>query len=85
LNQIDSAIIIGGDVGEVATYDCQSHELIDLWTVGVRVTALACLSLEEGGLVVAAGTCQGDVILRQDFEDGVPRKHTCAKTRRSPT
>jgi WD40 repeat protein len=71
--------MIGGDEGMVSTYDCNSHDLIDIWNVGAKITALACLSLEEGGFIVAAGTSHGSVVLRQDWEDAVPRKHTCCE------
>jgi hypothetical protein len=52
-------------MGIVCSYDLQSHDLIDVWNVGARVTALACLSLEEGGsFIVAAGTNDGNLIIR---------------------
>jgi len=48
LNQIEQTVIIGGDDGAVMSYDIQSHELVDVWAVGAKITALATLSLEEG-------------------------------------
>jgi WD40 repeat protein len=70
--------MIGGDMGVVCSYDLETHDLIDVWNVGARVTALACLSLEEGGsFIVAAGTNEGNLIIRQDWEEIVPRHHEC--------
>jgi microtubule-associated protein-like 5 len=78
LNQSEKSVMIGGDMGVVCTYDIESHDLIDVWNVGDRVTALACLSLDEGGsFIVAAGTNQGNLIIRQDWEEIVPRHHEC--------
>ncbi len=54
----------GGDSGIVSSYDISIHELIDIWNVGQTVTSLACLSLDEGGFVVAAGTDQGKIVIR---------------------
>ena len=56
--------MIAGDSGIVLTFDMATKELIDVWQVGYRLTALASLSLEEGGFVVAAGTVDGNLIIR---------------------
>lgn len=65
LNQVEKTVMIGGDMGIVCSYDLQTHDLIDVWNVGSRVTALACLSLEEGGsFIIAAGTNDGNLIIR---------------------
>lgn len=78
LNQSERSVMIGGDMGVVCTYDIETHDLIDVWNVGARVTALACLSLDEGGsFIVAAGTNDGNLIIRQDWEEIVPRHHEC--------
>ena len=78
LNQVERTVMIGGDMGIVCSYDLASHDLIDVWNVGARVTSLACLSLEEGGsFIVAAGTQEGNLIIRQDWEEIVPRHHEC--------
>ena len=55
---------MGGDNGIVLSFDVSTHELIDIWNVGQTVTSLACLSLEEGGFVVAAGTDKGNIVIR---------------------
>lgn len=57
-------MIIGGESGIVCSYDLSTHDLLDVWSVGARLTALACLSLEEGGFVVAAGTSEGNLVIR---------------------
>jgi hypothetical protein len=77
LNQIERTVIIGGDDGLVTSYDLQTHELIDVWAIGTKVTALATLSLEEGGFIIAAGTAVGNMIIRQDWEEIIPRYHAC--------
>jgi hypothetical protein len=35
-----------------------------VWTVGAKITAIATLSLEEGGFIIAAGTAVGNLIIR---------------------
>jgi len=69
--------MIAGETGIVCSYDMATHEMIDVWNVGIANTALACLSLEEGGFIVAAGTERGNLILRQDWEEMTPRHHDC--------
>jgi len=69
--------MIAGDDGLVTSFDIATHEMIDVWSVGAKVTALASLSLEEGGFIVAAGTSEGNLIIRQDWEEIVPRHHSC--------
>lgn len=64
LCQSEQTIMTGGDSGIVASYDISTHELIDIWNVQQTVTALATLSLDEGGFVVAAGTEEGKIVLR---------------------
>jgi len=64
LCKVESAIIIAGENGQVCTYDTITHELIDVWHIGASIASLATLELEEGGYVLAAGTDDGNVILR---------------------
>ena len=69
--------MVAGDDGMVLSFDMATHELIDVWQVGAKVTALSSLSLEEGGFIVAAGTSDGNLIIRQDWEEIIPRHHYC--------
>lgn len=46
------------------TYDIETHELIDVWAVGSKITAVATLSLEEGGFILAIGTNNGHLKIR---------------------
>lgn len=64
LTQMEQTIIVGGENGIVSSYDISTHELIDIWDVGSSVSSLAALELEEGGFVLAAGTDDGNIILR---------------------
>lgn len=73
LSQTEETIMIGGDNGTVSSFDIGTHELIDIWNVGQPISALACLTLEEGNFAVAAGTEQGNIIIRQDWEEFIPR------------
>lgn len=44
----------------VCSYHLESHELIDVWSVGAAVTALDSLALDDGGVfVIAVGTEEG--------------------------
>ena len=56
--------MVGGETGIVSSYDLKTHELVDVWSVGSRVSALACYSLMEGGFIAAVGTSDGNLILR---------------------
>ena len=58
---------MGGENGIVSSYDISTHELIDIWEVGGSISSLAALELEEGGFVLAAGTDDGNIILRQNW------------------
>lgn len=79
LSQIEQTILIGGDNGIVSSFDISTHELIDIWNVGETVSSLGCLTLDEGGFVVAAGTETGKVVIRQDWEEFMPRQHECGQ------
>lgn len=41
------------------------------------MTALAALSIEEGGLVMAAGCFNGSIVIKQDWEEVIPRVQSC--------
>lgn len=69
--------MVAGDDGIVMSFDMATHELIDIWQVGAKISALSALSLEEGGFIVAAGTREGHLIIRQDWEEIIPRNHSC--------
>mmetsp|Transcript_34024 Transcript_34024/g.33184 ORF Transcript_34024/g.33184 Transcript_34024/m.33184 type:complete len:273 (-) Transcript_34024:1695-2513(-) len=69
--------MVGGDSGIICSYDISTHELIDVWNVGARVTALGCISLEEGGFIVAAGTNDGTLVIMQEWEKSAPRNQAC--------
>ena len=56
--------MVGGDSGIVSSFDVATHELIDIWNVGSTITALACLSLDEGGFLMVAGTEEGKLVIR---------------------
>ena len=64
LNQSEKTVIVAGDDGIVTSYDISTHELIDVWAVGTKISAIATLSLEEGGFIVAVGTSEGNTIIR---------------------
>ena len=77
LNQSEKTVMIAGDDGIVSSFDLATHELIDVWSVGTKVSAIATLSLEEGGFIIAVGTTEGNTIIRQDWEEIIPRHHLC--------
>ena len=51
----------------------QTHELIDVWVVGNKISAIAALSLEEGGFIVAVGCHNGSLVFRQEWEEVIPK------------
>lgn len=59
------------------TYDIGTHELIDVWAAGSKITAVATLSLEEGGFILAIGTANGHIKIRQNWEEIIPKVHSC--------
>ena len=69
LNQMESVFMIGGESWCVYSYDVNSKELIDVWVVGLSITAIAWISLEDGGFIVAVGTEEGKIAIRQDWEE----------------
>lgn len=77
LNQEEPTVVIAGDNGLVVSFDIQTHELIDVWALGAKITALATFGLEDGGSIIAAGTAVGNLILRRDWEEIEPRYHPC--------
>ena len=70
--------MVAGDAGVVYTYDMSTHDLIDVWVVGAKITAVSCLPLEEGGFKVAVGTANGFLAVRQDWEEE-PRRKECGE------
>ena len=64
--------MIGGENGVVCSYDLSTHDLIDVWSVGAKITALACLSLEEGGLYHSSRHKGG----QSNHQTGLGRDHT---------
>ena len=43
--------------------------MVDVWSVGAAITALAATSLDDGGkFLIAAGTDTGRIVLQQDWE-----------------
>lgn len=73
MNQLEQTVLIGGDDGQVMTFDLHTHELIDVWVVGNKITAIATLSLEEGGFIVCAGCQNGSLVFRQEWEEIIPK------------
>ena len=69
LNQMENVFMIGGDSNCVYSYDVNSKELIDVWVVGLTITAITCISLEDGGFIAAIGTDEGKIAIRQDWEE----------------
>lgn len=41
LNQMENVFMIGGESSCVYSYDVNSKELIDIWAVGLSITAIA--------------------------------------------
>ena len=41
------------------------------------VNSFDMATLEEGGFIAAAGTVDGNLIIRQDWEEIIPRHHYC--------
>ena len=79
LNQIESVIMIGGESSCVYSYDINSKELIDVWLVGLNITSIDWISLEDGGFIAAVGTDEGKIAIRQDWEE-LTRRNECGNS-----
>jgi len=69
MDTTENHVIIAGDNGLVQTYSLESKELIDSWNVGSMVTAIAAVQDEDGGFTMAAGTAEGKMLLRLDWDE----------------
>jgi len=65
----DSILYIGGSKTVIYAFSLQSHEIIDIWTVGENITSMDCLSQQEGSTLLAFGSEKGNIFLRQDWEE----------------
>ena len=77
LNQTDKMIMLGSDNGIVQTFDMQTHELVDVWVIDRKVTALACYPVAENKFMTAMGTDQGNLNIRSNWEASPERIHNC--------
>jgi hypothetical protein len=61
---------VAGNDSKVYGFSLESHEIIDMWTIGSeqQITALDCVSFEDGGTVFAVGCRSGKIFLRIDWE-----------------
>ena len=46
LNTTELVAFMGGEDGIICSYHLETHEIIDVWSVGATITALDCLSLD---------------------------------------
>ena len=47
--------------------------------MGLNVTAIDCISLEDGGFIAVVGTDEGKVAIRQDWEE-LTRRNECGNS-----
>lgn len=47
----------------------ETHEVVDVWQVSDRITAMDCVSFEDSGTVFALGTTSGKVFVKMDWEE----------------
>ena len=66
---MENVFMISSDSNCVCSYDVNSKELIDVWVVGLTITAITCISLEDGKFIAAVGTDAGYIVIRQDWEE----------------
>ena len=50
-------------------FSYETHEIVDVWTIGDQITAMDCINFEDGGTVFALGTIGGKIYLRIDWEE----------------
>ncbi len=53
----DRILFVAGSNSKVYGFSVETHELVDVWTVGAEqlITAMDCVSFEDGGTVFAVG------------------------------
>lgn len=56
----------------------ETHELIDMWSVGDSITAMDSLAFPDGGTINAFGSAKGKILLRFDWEE-IPKPYECSK------
>lgn len=57
-------------------FSYETHEIVDVWTIGDEITAIDSINFEDGGTVFALGTNKGKIYLRIDWEES-PRQYDC--------
>lgn len=72
----DKLVFCAGSQTTVYGFSLETHEIVDVWTIGYQISCMDCINMEDGGTVLALGTVKGRVFLRIDWELN-PRWYEC--------
>ncbi|CAD8183513.1 unnamed protein product [Paramecium pentaurelia] len=72
----DKLVFCAGSQSTVYGFSLETHEIVDVWTIGDQISSMDCINFEDGGAVFALGTVSGKVYLRLDWEES-PRWYDC--------
>ena len=65
----DNILYIGGSKTVIYAFSLQSHEIIDIQTVGEDITCMDCFSQSDGSTLLCLGSEQGNIFIRKDWEE----------------
>jgi hypothetical protein len=61
-------VYIGGDEGTIYGIDTLTHEIIDVWNLYEPISALDVSPSTKDGCVIVAGTGNGRIYMRVDWQ-----------------
>ena len=64
----EEVLFVAGKQTVIYAFSLQSHEIIDIWTVGENVTSIDCFG-EKGVILMAIGSENGRIFIRKNSED----------------
>ena len=60
----DTIIYASGDAAIVYAFSVENHDIVDVWGHSENITAMDCVSFEDGGTAFAFGSVSGKIHLR---------------------
>lgn len=72
----EKVVFVTGEASVVYGISTETHELIDMWSVGDSITAMDSLAFPDGGTINAFGSAKGKILLRLDWEE-IPKPYDC--------
>lgn len=67
-NEIKSNLIYGGDQESLNFIDVETHEIIDIISIGNVITSLDTIYSTDGQVITLIGCINGEILIRKNFE-----------------